>query len=194
MNVFMDTISRSFLVAIFLTTSSCSTFVGNVKPIDEKSDDYGVLNLARDNSAAWRQLNDSQLMPPDARIGENSDVFSSEITDLAFQSKRTSAIVSLNSSCRQGRERITDLRPYLNELFLGISDVTERIDTPFRLSGANALEGRVTGKMAGQDTRIRAVVVASSDCIYDLMYISRPTQYSVHEGDFNRFISSLRLR
>ena len=111
-----------------MTVTSCSTLVGNVKPVDQKSDDYGVLDLAQENPAVWRRLSEKQLQPKDAQIGTNKKAFSSEITDIAYQSLKTSAIISLNSSCREGRESISDLAPYLRELLLGITEVTEKND------------------------------------------------------------------
>ncbi len=186
--------SLRFAVVIFLSLCGCSTLVGSVKPRDEKSEDYGILDLSKASPEIWRRLDDSQLIPPDAQISQNTEAFSSEITDMAFQSKKTGAIISLNTSCREGRAQISDLRPFLNELLLGISDVTERTEVPTRLSGTPALEGKIAGNMGGQATKIRAIVLSKEECVYDLMYISRPNRFPVHEADFNRFISSLRLR
>ena len=185
---------RSFLFVISLALCGCSTLVGSVKPVDQKSNDYGVLDLAKASPDVWRRLDDSQLIPTDAQISSNTEAFSSEITDMAFQSKKTVEIISMNTSCREGREPISDLRPFLNELLLGISDVTERTEKPTQLSGTPALEGTVAGNMAGQATKIRAIVLSKAGCVYALMYISRPNRYSAHEADFTRFISSLRLR
>jgi hypothetical protein len=178
---------------MLLTFSACSTLVGSVKPVDEKSTAYGVANLAKDNPDVWVRLGDAELRPKDAQIGSDK-AFSSEITDVAYQSKRTSAIISLNSSCRDGRETIPDVAPYLRELLLGMTDVSERTENSREIAGADARESTVAGNMAGQATKIRALVLAKSGCIYDLMYISRPGLFPVHENDFNRFVSSLRLR
>lgn len=189
---------RSALLALsfvtILTATSCSTLVGNVKPVDEKSTDYTVLDLAKEYPKVWTRLDDSALRPKDAQIGSNKQAFSSEITDLAFQSRRTSAIISLNSSCREGRDSIGDLGPYLKELLLGMRDVTEREESSRRVDGVDGLQSIVAGTMAGERTKIHAIVLAKQGCIYDLMYISRPERYPTHEGDFNRFVSSLKLR
>ena len=179
---------------ILLTFTSCSTLVGNVKPVDEKSTAYGVIDLAKENPTVWNRLGDAELRPKDAQIGSSKKAFSSEITDIAYQSKRTSAIISLNSSCREGRGSVPDLAPYLRELLLGMSDISERTESTTQVSGTDALEGTVAGKMAGERTKIRALVLSKNGCIYDLMYISRPERFSTHESDFNRFVSSLRLR
>ncbi|MBC7387212.1 MAG: hypothetical protein H7301_13755 [Cryobacterium sp.] len=174
--------------------SGCSTLVGSVKPVDEKSEHYGVLDLAKEQPAVWKKLNDQQLQPRDAQIGTNKDAFSSEVTDFAFQSVKTAAIISLNSSCRKGRGRITELKPYLRELFLGMTDKSEQEQIETTVDNTPALERTVEGRMAGEETKIRAFVLSKTDCIYDLMYISRPNRFETHAADFNRFVSSLRLR
>lgn len=184
----------NFLAAGVLALSACSTIVGNVKPVDEKSDHYVILDLARENPAVWMKLDDSQLQPKDAQIGTNKEAFSSEVTDFAFQAIKNSAIISLNSSCRKGRGVISDLTPYLRELFLGMSDKVEQEQKKTTAGGVPALERTVDGKMAGERTKIRAFVLSKNDCVFDLMYISRPERFETHEADFNRFVSSLRLR
>jgi hypothetical protein len=183
----------SLFVSI-LALNSCSTLVGNVKPVDEKSTDYGVLDLSKENPAVWSRLYHSELPPKDAQIGTNKKAFSSEITDVAYQSKKTAAIISLNSSCREGREMAQDLGPYLKELLLGMYEISEKTETTRQISGSEALESTVAGKMTGQSTKIHAIVLSKSDCIYDLMYISRPERFATHADDFNRFVSSLKLR
>lgn len=182
------------LSAILLTLTSCSTLVGNVKPVDEKSTAYEIVDLAKENPETWRRLDDSQLRPKDAKIGTSKKAFSSEVTDIAYQSRRTSAIISLNSSCREGRDSITDVAPYLRELLLGMTEVTEKKEGTRQVAGAEALEGIVAGKMAGERTKIQALVLSKNGCVFDLMYISRPDRFGAHENDFNRFVSSLRLR
>lgn len=187
-------IRLAFPLVILVTLSSCSTLVGNVKPVDEKSTAYGVLDLAIENPQVWAPLDDSQLRPKDAQIGTNKKAFSSEITDVAYQSLRTSGIISLNSSCRNGRDVVKDLSPYLRELLLGMTDVVERTESRRKVADTEALETIVAGKMAGERTKIQALVLAKDGCIYDLMYIARPERFPTHAADFNRFVSSLRLR
>lgn len=182
------------LSVIFLALVSCSTLVGTVKPVDEKSDHYGVLDLSAEAPKVWKKLDASQLIPKDAQIGANKDAFTSEVTDFAFQSQKNSSIVSLNSSCRKGRGEVLDLLPFLRELFLGMTDFDEEEPKSIQIAGVPALEKTLDGRMAGERTKIRALVLSKNDCVYDLMYISRPSQFPVHESDFNRFVSSLRLR
>lgn len=181
-------------LVIFVTLSSCSTLVGNVKPVDEKSTVYGILDLTLENPKVWSRLDDSQLRPKDSQVGSNKKAYSSEITDVAYQSLQTSGIISLNSSCRSGRKTAEDLSPYLHELLLGMTEVAERSENRRKVADTEAIESLIAGKMAGERTKIQAIVLAKDGCIYDLMYIARPERFSTHIDDFNRFVSSLRLR
>lgn len=193
------TLVRNFLFQCilpvgFLALFSCSTLVGTVKPVDEKSEHYGVLDLAKESPKIWKKLDAAQLIPKDAQIGANKDAFTSEVTDFAFQSQGNASIVSLNSSCRKGRGEVRDLMPFLRELFLGMTDFDEEEPKSIQIAGVPALGKTLDGRMAGERTKIKAFVLSKNDCVYDLMYISRPSQFPVHEADFNRFVSSLRLR
>jgi hypothetical protein len=190
----MTGLSRLLTLIAILSLSACSTIVGTIKPVDEKSEQYSVLDLEKASPNTWRKLDETKLVSKDSDLGSNSEAFSSELTDVAYQSKVNSAIISLNSSCRNGRGAVQDLRPILRELLMGMSAVEERTETPTQISGYPALAGTVAGRMAGEHTKIRAVVVSKGECVYDLMYISRPDRFSTHEPDFNRFVSSVKLR
>ena len=179
---FMPIIAAALLASL----SGCATLLGNVKPVDQKSEQYGVADLSRSNSE-WTRVDSGN--PP-----ENTNV-PSEISDVAFQSKRTASIISLNSACRTGREtEERDLRTVTNLLFLGITDVSLRSERNVSVQETPALETTVQGKMNGQDMMLRAVVLRRGSCIYDLMYLARPNFFPVHEADFSQFVASLRLK
>lgn len=167
----------------------CSTLVGSVKPVDEKADNYETIELS---PSQWRKLDPRQLISGD--LPDNTDAYSSEVSDVTYQSLKTAAIISLNSACRPGRPELEDLHGVANELLLGFSDVTEKKEEEIRVSGHRALQTTVQGKLERRATRVRTVVLSRGNCVYDLMYISDPAKFSVHEADFTRFISSLRLR
>src|SRR4051794_35973237 len=70
-----------------LLQGGCSLFIGNVKPIEEKSDKYGILDLSKINSA-WVRLDPKM---PQSESG---------ISDVVFQLHGTGSIISLNSACK----------------------------------------------------------------------------------------------
>jgi len=195
METAMKLSSRSLLSLVIFasilvgTSTGCSTLVGSVKPVDEKSHRYQIAELS---PSQWRKLDPKLLLSSD--IPDNPEAYSSEVSDVTYQSLKTAAIISLNSACREGRDEVENLEGIANELLLGMSDVTERKEEEIKISGHRALQTTVEGRLERRATRIRTVVLSSGACVYALMYISEPRKFGVHEADFTRFISSLRLR
>jgi hypothetical protein len=163
--------------------SGCGVLIGTVKPIDEKSENYSVMDLSRKNPD-WQKI-----------ASQSDDQHDNESTDLAYQAKSTAAIISLNSACRARVENETkDLRQLTDLLLLGISDISLREEKPLMIDGIPALETTVLGKMSKKQMKIRTVVVKKSKCLYDLMYISRPDSFALQENDFAQFKASLKLK
>jgi hypothetical protein len=184
----------SFVVVSCLSLgvgTGCSLLVGNVKPVDEKSDSYGVADLSRESPDRWQRLS-ATAEGVDAK---DPAISVAEVPDVAFQSKATSSIISLNSACRSGGEtEERDLKGFTNLLFLGISDVSFREESELKLQRGPALETTIQGKLNGEPMKLRTVVLRRGDCLYDLMYVARPDQFPANETDFSHFIASLRLR
>lgn len=176
------------LATLAIHSAGCGLLIGNVKPVEEKSEAYRVLDLSRD-SPDWEKLasvNESTQAPnPDG----------SEISDVAYQSKKSASIISLNSACRASNvSSEISLQEFTRELLLGISDVTQRTERSFSLQETPALETTLQGNLNGERVMLRTVVLRSGECVYDLMYVSRPEQFAAQESDFSRFVNSLRLR
>jgi hypothetical protein len=168
--------------ALLLLAPGCA-LVGNVKPIDEKSETYQVDDLSKG-------LGDWTKLPPQS--GGSSDSSSS---DVAFQSQKTASIISLNSACRPSFEtEHRDLKTFTNLLFLGISEVTQRNERDLTLQSVPALETTLKGKLNDEEMMLRTVVLQRGECVYDLMYVSRPEHFAENEADFSRFVDSLKLR
>jgi hypothetical protein len=195
------------LLAIF--SSGCGLLVGNVKPVDQKSGDYRVLDLTEEPSAEWQKLDpeEANTRAETTAQGENPagdpGQGSTETTDVAYQSKRTDSIISMNTACRPSLkwedkvdvvEREKHLRQFTRELLLGISDIGERQERMIRVQDLSALETTVLGKLSGRTTKLRTVVLRQGQCIYDLMYIAKPSVFDQDEPAFSRFVASLRLR
>ena len=173
-----------------LVGSGCSVLIGNVRPVDEKSQSYGVEDLAQNNSD-WVKL-DPKLTSPEAK---DSDLTSTEASDVAYQSKETAAIISLNSACRKHLEEPEQsLRTLTNLLLLGMTDVTLHKEEPESIQNTPALRTTVEGKLNGEPMMLRTVVLRRATCIYDLVYMSRPKSFDLRSPDFNRFVSSLKLK
>lgn len=182
----MRTLTLSALLALLLMMlAGCGTgvLIGNVKPVDEKSESYGVMDLTKGNPD-WIKL--------DPKSG---DINSTEIEDVAFQSKSTAAIVSLNSACRDSKEyENKDLRSLTNVLLLGAADVTLRDEKELTVSGNPALQTTIEGKINSEKIMLRTVVIKRRTCVYDLVYVARPQTFDAHVEDFSHFVASLRLK
>lgn len=176
------------LIALALTLSGCGVLIGNVKPSDYKSESYGISQLDRDEPGTWKKL-DTQPASSDA------DASVSEIPDASYQSKSNSSIISINSACRDGREKHSQsLRDFTRQLLLGMTDLDLNQEKETSLQNVPALETTLRGKMNGESVMLRSMVLQKKDCVYDLLYIARPEQFPTHESDFAKFVSSLRIK
>ncbi|MFL5814630.1 MAG: hypothetical protein ACJ763_13730 [Bdellovibrionia bacterium] len=189
-----------FLVMLIMSGASfsgCSVVVGNVKPIEEKSTEYGVMDLSHTNPD-WQKLDPAKTAAQSESVKEQ-DVSPTEVTDVAYQSKSTASIISLDSACRlapdslrPGAER--DLKTLTDLLLLGITDVTLREERGMEVQKTPALETTIIGKLNGEAMQIRTVVLKRQNCVYDLVYMSRPQYFERQLSDFSHFVASLKLR
>lgn len=190
----MMTMSRASLtlLPLLLFLSGCGVLVGNVRPMDLKSQSYGVDDLSEKNPD-WTKL-DPQSVNTNPQ-SQDPETTSTEVSDVTFQSKSTASIISLNSACRTGRDYETkDLRTLTNVLLLGSSDVTLRDEKEVNVQGTPALQTTLLGKINGERVQLRTVVLKRQACVYDMVYVARPTTFGLHEDDFNHFVASLRLK
>src|SRR5262249_5978136 len=123
-----------------------------------------------------------------------------EVSDVAYQSKKTASVISLNSACRpsnikpENKSVEADLRSLTDVLLLGAHDVTLRDEREATVQGTPALQTTMRGSMNGEEVMIRTVVLRRKTCIYDLVYVARPNTFATNEQDFSHFVSSLRLK
>src|SRR4051812_47677682 len=92
----------TFLPCLFVlasaTISGCA-LIGNVKPVAEKSESYGVMDLSKENPE-WVKLDTSETRSGENSSGGSQETETTEVSDVAYQSKRNASIISLNSACR----------------------------------------------------------------------------------------------
>jgi hypothetical protein len=173
-----------------LFLSGCSLFFGNIKPIEEKANDYGVLDLSK-VSSDWVKLDPKS----NSEAKDSTGIPESGVSDVAFQSKKTASIISVNSACKvyQTHEKV-DLAALTRELLLGISSITAKEERKLTIDHFPALETTVQGKINEENMMLRTVVLHRVNCTYDLMYVARPEKFNVKVEDFSRFVSSLKLK
>lgn len=188
----------SGLLGLLALSSSCGILIGNVKPVDEKSRSYGVMDLS-DANPDWIRLD-----PEKTDVSVDGKVSPTEIPDAAYQSRTTASIISIDSACRAAPEDQTESLNTLTQLlFLGMTDITLRKESPIVIpssdpgghgQGTQGLETTVRGKLNGEQMMLRAVVLRRSSCVYDLVYIARPENFDENEADFSHFVASLRVK
>jgi hypothetical protein len=173
------------MIALGLTLGSCSLFFGNIKPIEEKSQQYHIQDLSLKNRQ-WKALN------PKAE-GENSDAVRS---DMAFESKRTASVASINSVCRSidPLDKKKTLKELTQELLLGIVDIKIKKEENIQIADVPALMSLFQGKLDGEAVQLKTVVVQKDHCIYDFVLVGRPAWQPDDEADFNAFVSSFQIQ
>lgn len=181
---------RLLLLSVASFGTGCGLLIGNVKPVEEKSDQYGVIDLAKDNPAVWTRLTDKQQ----GGDMKNPEATATEIPDAAYQSSKSAAVISINSSCRTGETSEVDLKALANQLTYGLSNISQRSERNLTLQGTKALQTTVQGKLNQNEIALRTVVLRKNGCIYDLLYMAPPARFAENEPDFERFVASLRLK
>jgi hypothetical protein len=181
-----------FLGSVFM--SSCGILIGNVKPVVEKSESYGVIDLQKEKPQEWMKFVSESGSPKDGEARDENDE-TTEISDVSFQSRRTASVISLNSACRASYQNTDkDLKGFTNLLFLGVSDVASRAEQEITVDGSPALQTTLEGTLNGERVRFRTVVSRKRNCVYDLVFVSRPKYFESDLPIFTTFVSSLRLR
>ena len=182
-------LKKSFVLTLLIfSLSRCSLFFGSIRPVEEKSTTYGILDLSKESSE-WVRLDKNR--PSDSEAPEHSE---SAASDIAFQSRKTAAIISLNSACKNFQAGDQNLKKLTQELLLGISQISFKEEKERTLQNSPALETTIQGVMSGEKMILQTLVIKNADCIYDLIYITRPDTFSENKHDFDRFISSLSLQ
>lgn len=175
------------IAVLALLQSGCGVLIGNVKPVTQRSGEYDVMELTSQSRDWIRLASESQ--------DEEGDGGESRNSDLAYQSASTASIISMNSACRERvRAESKSLRDYTDLLILGMTEIESRIERPVQIDRTPGLQTTFKGRLGGQDVTIRTIVVRRRQCIYDLIYVSRPGHFERDKATFDRFALSVRFR
>ena len=167
----------------------CSTLVGNVRPVEDKTDQYHFQDLSR-TDPDWKRLNPSGGEEPDTP----ETVSTTQRSDLVFQHQGSDAVISVNSACRSlDRPDARTLQELTKTLFLGFAHVESRSEQEQVVSGQPALETTILGTLSGERTQMRSTVLRYQNCVFDLLYIARPESFTRHLSVFDGFVKEFRL-
>jgi hypothetical protein len=156
-----------------------------VKPVEEKSANSstgsGVLERR-----GWRQLDLS------AESGTKTE--SSDSPDAAWQSPKTSAVISLNSVCRKGKKQNSDLKQVTGVLLSQWDNLQPEKERALTVGGLPAHETVASGDYLSSHRKFVILVVKSPACIYDLIFVSPPETFEQELSVFQEFRDSLFLK
>ena len=184
---------RSFSIflsaAAWVSLSGCGILIGNTRPVEERSESYVVGDLAAVNPK-WIRV---KPIPKDQ--ASSTDREETEVSDVTYHSTETESVIALNSSCRPsfGNPQHT-LNLATQQLLMGMSHITERLEQSGDIAQTQGLETTIHGLISGRNFKMRVIVLKKGTCLYDLMYLSEPDQFPLHEKEFSYFVSSLRLK
>jgi hypothetical protein len=182
-------IFTSFL-ALALLQTGCAVLIGSIKPVEEKSESYGIADLSKEGPG-WVKLDAAA----ESNASKTPEVTPTEVSDVAYQSKKTASIISLDSACRKSSASPDhDLKSFTNQLLLGISNIAQRNEAAVIVQNTPALETTVTGRVNADPVMLRTVVLRRGNCVYDLVFVARPNTFSEEETDFSHFVASLKLK
>lgn len=174
---------RSSFVFLLLFPSACSVLVGQVKPLEEKA-------------ANVPSRGTPDELPDWVRLEIKSSAQShTDIPDAAWQSRKSSAVISLNSVCsKQSRKGKDNLRSVTRSLLTQWDQLKIHSEKERSLSSFPALTTTATGRYLGQDRKFQLLIVKSPTCIYDLVYLAPQETYEQELSVFQRFHDNLSLK
>lgn len=186
----------SFVLIILSTTVGCSSLIfGNIKPFEEKSQRYSIMDISKDNPS-WIKLSSAEKK---AEHGQSHDTLGEDSSDMSFVSKETGSTISLNSACKNysASDKKPTLRKLTDELLVGTltgQSPSSREENIMLVQNISSLQTITQGVLNGRDFVIETVVLQVGNCIYDLIFVARAEKFKRDEKYFSRFVSSLRFK
>jgi hypothetical protein len=176
--------SLSFILFALMLTS-CSVLVGQVKPVEEKSANSPTGRNVLER-LGWKQL--------DLSAESDAKDDGSDSPDAAWQSPKSSAVISLNSVCRRGRGRGRDLKQVTEVLLSQWDNLKKEGERPLTVGGYPAYETVASGDYLTSHRKFEILVVKSPTCIYDLIFVSPIETFDQEVSVFQEFRDSLFLK
>lgn len=163
--------------------NSCSVLIGQVKPVEEKAK-FGGGQESGSMDPTWKALK--------TQSGAQS---STDIPDAAWQSPKTSAVISINSVCRHGFDEDEGNPQKVTELILSQWDnLKVESKRNITVAGYEALETTAKGKYMGRMRKFQTTIVKTPSCIFDLVFLSPVSTFTQELSVFQKFRDTLKLR
>jgi hypothetical protein len=170
------------LMASALILNSCSVLVGQIKPVEEKAPPTPMVGV-EELDPTWKRL---QL--------ETSSPEAGDIPDASWQSKKTASVIAINSACRQNVDDEGDLKTITDNLLSSWRSLKIENQQEVILSGQTGLETTAQGFYLNRTRKFQIVVVKTSRCVYDLLYLAPPISFKEELSLFQKFRDNLNLK
>jgi hypothetical protein len=114
--------------------------------------------------------------------------------DLELRHRLAPAAMLVNASC-DGRLAARPLPALRRELLAGVSERQVQEQGTVAVAGREAVHMVVDGQVSGRDRRVRLelYVLKADRCVYDLLYVAPPADFSRWREDFQRLVETFML-
>lgn len=165
---------------VLVILNGCSTgklLVGSVDPVDQPSKSTHV------NSLTTQYPNWIAVEP-----------------EQTWQNQKTASVISINSACRAEFDQLdwkehaeASLSALSKNLLSQWRDLKVSSEKKMTISGFPALENSGEGSYLGQKRSFQTIVVRSKKCVYDLIFLAPPRDFSQDLPAFIYFRDNLTL-
>lgn len=114
-----------------------------------------------------------------------------ESADLAWKSKKTNNIISLQSECNSEQE--TSLQNIANSAYNAFSDYKTEQENVIEYNQREALQTLVAGKVDGVPVKMKSYFFKKNECIYTITYFGTPQKFSNELQIFDQFASDFKV-
>jgi len=110
---------------------------------------------------------------------------------LTLAHKQLAAGITISVTC--DREREVPLDILTRHLFFGFKNMEILHQEPQALNGVPALKTVARASLDGREVQVHSYVVRRDGCIYDMVYVASPQDYSRGEPSFARMMAGFRF-
>lgn len=107
---------------------------------------------------------------------------------LAFADHATGGAVEINAQCGKDADDVP-LSALTKHLLIGYTERNFREEKLLPLDGREALHTVVDAKLDGVQVTLDAYVMKKDGCVYDLVYVAKPSTYEAAAAGFAAFVA-----
>ncbi|MFQ5829177.1 MAG: hypothetical protein ACE5JD_08485 [Candidatus Methylomirabilia bacterium] len=109
--------------------------------------------------------------------------------DLELRHTRVQAGILAHATC-QGKALLRSLPVLAKHLSFGLRDRQELERTEVSVARRPGIRVLLRGRLDGIPVKAEAYVIKGERCVYDMVYVAPPEEFSAGESDFQAFVRS----